>query len=141
MKPFEIAFEPLRSFSIRVGIRITPRLCRANRYIDDPRARSYRADILLMLNRGLRRLTVSIDEIRSHSRELADGLLNTPFDYSQAFDNNKWHQQSRLSNLGNDLKHHPESVRRSLQYNFQNANPLARGIGRATLSKSTFQGR
>ena len=39
-----------------------------------------------MLNRGLRRLTVSIDEIRSHSRELADGLLNQPFDFSQAFD-------------------------------------------------------
>jgi len=39
-----------------------------------------------MLNRGLRRLTVSIDEIRAHSRELADGLLNQPFDYSQAFD-------------------------------------------------------
>lgn len=39
-----------------------------------------------MLNRGFRRLTVSIDEIRSHSRELADGLLNAPFDYSQAFD-------------------------------------------------------
>ena len=39
-----------------------------------------------MLNRGLRRLTVSIDEIRTHSREMADGLLNQPFDYSQAFD-------------------------------------------------------
>jgi len=39
-----------------------------------------------MLNRGLRRLIVSIDEIRSHSRELADGLLNDPFDYSFAFD-------------------------------------------------------
>nr|POE94607.1 dna replication licensing factor mcm3 [Quercus suber] len=47
---------------------------------------SYRADILLMLNRGLRRLTVSIDEIRAHNRELADGLLNQPFDYSGAFD-------------------------------------------------------
>lgn len=39
-----------------------------------------------MLNRGLRRLTVSIDEIRAHNREISDGLLNTPFDYSQAFD-------------------------------------------------------
>ncbi|RJE22115.1 hypothetical protein PHISCL_05554 [Aspergillus sclerotialis] len=52
----------------------------------DARARSYRADIVLMLNRGLRRLIVSIDEIRSHNRELADGLLTQPFDYSQAFD-------------------------------------------------------
>lgn len=39
-----------------------------------------------MLNRGLRRLTVSIDEIRNHSREMSDGLLNQPFDWSQAFD-------------------------------------------------------
>jgi DNA replication licensing factor MCM3 len=39
-----------------------------------------------MLNRHLRRLTVSIDEIRAHNRELADGLLNSPFDYSQSFD-------------------------------------------------------
>ncbi|KAL4887921.1 MCM2/3/5 family-domain-containing protein [Aspergillus ambiguus] len=53
---------------------------------NDPRARSYRADIVLMLNRGLRRLIVSIDEIRAHNRELADGLLTSPFDYSQAFD-------------------------------------------------------
>jgi DNA replication licensing factor MCM3 len=40
---------------------------------NDPRARSYRADIQLMLNRGLRRLIVSIDEIRAHNRDLADG--------------------------------------------------------------------
>ncbi|KAK2758188.1 MCM DNA helicase complex subunit [Arachnomyces sp. PD_36] len=52
----------------------------------DARARSYRADVVLMLNRGMRRLTVSLDEIRAHNRELADGLLNLPFDYSQAFD-------------------------------------------------------
>ncbi|RMY81813.1 hypothetical protein D0862_12222 [Hortaea werneckii] len=60
----------------------------AQEFLDptDVRARSYRADILLMLNRGLRRLIVSIDEIRTHSRELADGILNQPFDYSQAFD-------------------------------------------------------
>ena len=45
-----------------------------------------RCAILLMLNRSSRRLVVSIDEIRSHSREMADGLLDQPFDYSQAFD-------------------------------------------------------
>lgn len=39
-----------------------------------------------MLNRGLRRLTVSLDEVRGHSRELADGLLAQPFDYTLAFD-------------------------------------------------------
>ncbi|KAI7274737.1 DNA replication licensing factor mcm3 [Hortaea werneckii] len=64
------------------------RIRAAQEFLDptDVRARSYRGDILLMLNRGLRRLIVSIDEIRTHSRELADGLLNQPFDYSQAFD-------------------------------------------------------
>ncbi|KAE8418182.1 MCM-domain-containing protein [Aspergillus pseudocaelatus] len=31
-------------------------------------------------------IPVSIDEIRAHNRELADGLLTSPFDYSQAFD-------------------------------------------------------
>jgi DNA replication licensing factor MCM3 len=41
---------------------------------------------VLMLNRGLRRLVVSIDDIRAHSRELADGILLQPFDYSPAFD-------------------------------------------------------
>jgi hypothetical protein len=40
---------------------------------------SYRPDILVMLNRGLRRLTVSLDEIRAHNQELADGyVLRTP---------------------------------------------------------------
>ncbi|KAJ5586907.1 DNA replication licensing factor mcm3 [Penicillium hispanicum] len=60
----------------------------ATEFLDpsDARARSYRADIVVMLNRGLRRLTVSIDEIRAHNRELAEGLLTSPFDYSQAFD-------------------------------------------------------
>ncbi|KAJ6036471.1 DNA replication licensing factor mcm3 [Penicillium herquei] len=52
----------------------------------DARARSYRADIVVMLNRSLRRLTVSIDEVRAHNRELAEGLLTSPFDYSEAFD-------------------------------------------------------
>lgn len=47
----------------------------AEEFLDpaDQRAKSYRADVLLMLNRGLRRLIVSLDEIRSHSREMADG--------------------------------------------------------------------
>jgi DNA replication licensing factor MCM3 len=39
-----------------------------------------------MLNRGQRRLTVSIDEVRSYNRELADGLLNEPFAFTEAFD-------------------------------------------------------
>ncbi|KAJ4353499.1 MCM DNA helicase complex subunit [Didymosphaeria variabile] len=52
----------------------------------DDSARSYRAEILNMLNRGQKRLTVSIDEIRSHNRELANGLLNEPFAFVEAFD-------------------------------------------------------
>ncbi|KAK0870264.1 MCM DNA helicase complex subunit [Friedmanniomyces endolithicus] len=72
----------LRDEAVRDRVRA------AQEFLDptDSRARSYRADIVTMLQRQLRRLTVSIDEIRSHNRELADGLLNAPFDYSQAFD-------------------------------------------------------
>ncbi|KAI4229091.1 MAG: hypothetical protein L6R36_001153 [Xanthoria steineri] len=72
----------LRDEAVQERIRL------AEEFLDpeNPRARSYRADIILMLNRGLRRLTVSLDEIRSHNRELSDGLLNHPFEHSQAFD-------------------------------------------------------
>lgn len=34
----------------------------------------------------LTEMQVNLDDIRSHNRELADDLLNTPFDLSQAFD-------------------------------------------------------
>ena len=72
----------LRDEAVRDRIRL------AEEFLDptDQSARSYRADIILMLNRGFRRLTVSLDEIRTHNRQLADGLLQAPFDYSQAFD-------------------------------------------------------
>ncbi|KIW77289.1 hypothetical protein Z517_09735 [Fonsecaea pedrosoi CBS 271.37] len=72
----------LRDEAVRNRIRL------ATEFLDptDDEARSYRADIVLMLNRGLRRLVVSIDDIRSRSRELADGILHAPFDYSLAFD-------------------------------------------------------
>ena len=51
------------------------RIRQAEEFLDpnDPRARSYRADIVLMLNRGQRRLAVSLDELRTHNREMADG--------------------------------------------------------------------
>ncbi|OCT54291.1 DNA replication licensing factor mcm3 [Cladophialophora carrionii] len=67
---------------------VRDRIRHATEFLDptDDEARSYRADIVLMLNRGLRRLVVSIDDIRAHSRELADGILFQPFDYSLAFD-------------------------------------------------------
>ena len=100
MRRFEIAFEPRKSSSTQVCAVCIQEMLYANQAADDPRARSYRADILLMLNRGLRRLQVSIDEIRSHSRELADGLLNQPFDYSQAFDR-------ALKNIVNTLGNRP----------------------------------
>lgn len=72
----------LRDEAVRDRIRL------AEEFLDpsDQSARSYRADIILMLNRGFRRLTVNLDEIRTHNRELADGLLQAPFDFSQAFD-------------------------------------------------------
>ena len=72
----------LRDEAVRDRVRL------ATEFLDptDQRAKSYRSDIVLMLNRGLRRLVVSIDEIRAHSRELADGILSQPFDYSLAFD-------------------------------------------------------
>ena len=41
---------------------------------------------MVMLGRSSRRLPVSLDEIRAHSREMAEGILNQPFDFSQAFD-------------------------------------------------------
>jgi DNA replication licensing factor MCM3 len=56
-----------------------------------------------MLNRGLRRLTVSIDEIRQHNREIADGLLNQPFDWSQAFDRALFNIVQTLRNRATQL--------------------------------------
>ncbi|OQE21350.1 hypothetical protein PENSTE_c012G05137 [Penicillium steckii] len=60
----------------------------AKEFLDptDNRARSYRADIVVMLNRDSRRLLVDLDDLRQHSRELADGLLTSPFEYTQSFD-------------------------------------------------------
>ncbi|KAF1994305.1 MCM-domain-containing protein [Amniculicola lignicola CBS 123094] len=64
------------------------RLRLAQEFLDpsEVSARSYRPDMLVMLNRGLKRLTVSLDEIRTHNRELATGLLDQPYDYVEAFD-------------------------------------------------------
>ncbi|KAK7531208.1 DNA replication licensing factor mcm3 [Phyllosticta citricarpa] len=72
----------LRDEAVRDRIRAAEEFLDPN----DPRARSYRADILVMVNRQQRRLTVSLDEIRTHNREMADGLLNEPFDWAMAFD-------------------------------------------------------
>ncbi|KAH0014285.1 DNA replication licensing factor mcm3, partial [Aureobasidium melanogenum] len=72
----------LRDEAVRDRIRAAEEFLDPN----DPRARSYRADILVMLGRSSRRLPVSLDEIRQHSTEMAEGILNQPFDFSQAFD-------------------------------------------------------
>jgi DNA replication licensing factor MCM3 len=67
---------------------VKDRIRAAHEFLDpnDNRAYSYRADVILMLQQKRRRLVVSIDNIRQHNKELADGLLNQPFDFSQAFD-------------------------------------------------------
>ncbi|KAF7559462.1 hypothetical protein G7046_g4703 [Stylonectria norvegica] len=68
------------------GVR--DRISRAEEFLDpnDPQVRSYRSDIILMLQKNQRRLTVSLDHVRNHNAELADGLLQQPFDYTLAFD-------------------------------------------------------
>ncbi|PTB64037.1 MCM-domain-containing protein [Trichoderma citrinoviride] len=52
---------------------------------NDPHARSYRSDIILMLRKNQRRLTVNIDHVRDHNAEFAQEILLKPFDYTLAF--------------------------------------------------------
>ncbi|KAI0459352.1 MCM2/3/5 family-domain-containing protein [Xylaria acuta] len=60
----------------------------ASEFLDphDQNARSYRSDIILMLQKNQRRLVVNLDHVRDHNPELAEGLLFDPFDYTVAFD-------------------------------------------------------
>ncbi|KAK4230049.1 putative DNA replication licensing factor mcm3 [Podospora fimiseda] len=51
----------------------------------DQNVRSYRSDIMLMLQKNQRRLVVNIDHVREHNAAIADGLLYDPFDFSLAF--------------------------------------------------------
>ncbi|KAI0144292.1 MCM2/3/5 family-domain-containing protein [Xylariaceae sp. FL1272] len=51
----------------------------------DQHAKSYRPDILLMLQKNQKRLVVNLDHVRDHSSELAEGLLFDPFDFTLAF--------------------------------------------------------
>ncbi|KAI5779311.1 DNA replication licensing factor mcm3 [Geopyxis carbonaria] len=53
---------------------------------NDDAHKSYQEEIDRMLTRGEQRLQISIDEIRAHNSELAQGLLNEPFEYLQALD-------------------------------------------------------
>ncbi|KAL7949820.1 MCM domain-containing protein [Trichoderma barbatum] len=52
---------------------------------NDPHARSYRSDIILMLRKNQRRLTVNIDHVRDHNAQFAQEILQKPFDYTLAF--------------------------------------------------------
>jgi DNA replication licensing factor MCM3 len=54
--------------------------------VDPAAARGYRSEIILMLQKFQRRLVVSIDDVRAHNAELAEGLLQQPFDFALAFD-------------------------------------------------------
>jgi DNA replication licensing factor MCM3 len=87
MKRFATEFVQLKNFSIQVCSPYNINGWSTNRLaVDLAAARSYRSDIILMLQKFQRRLVVSIDEVRTHNAELADGLLQRPFDYAQAFD-------------------------------------------------------
>ncbi|KAK7998161.1 NAD(P)-binding protein [Apiospora arundinis] len=59
----------------------------AEEFLDpnDQHARSYRSDIITMLQKNQRRLVVDIDLVRDHNPEMAEGLLNDPFDFTLAF--------------------------------------------------------
>ncbi|TLS28702.1 hypothetical protein PpBr36_01275 [Pyricularia pennisetigena] len=63
------------------------RVRQAEEFLDphDQNARSYRPDIILMLQKNQRRLVVNIDHVRDHNPEIAEGLLLDPFEYSLAF--------------------------------------------------------
>ncbi|KAM7204446.1 DNA replication licensing factor mcm3 [Naviculisporaceae sp. PSN 640] len=63
------------------------RVRQAEEFLDphDQHVRSYRPDIVLMLQKNQRRLVVNIDHVRDHNPEMAEGLLNEPFDWTLAF--------------------------------------------------------
>ncbi|KAM3518109.1 hypothetical protein NHJ13051_008428 [Beauveria bassiana] len=66
---------------------VIDRIRQAEEFLDpsDPHARSYRSDIILMLQKNQRRLTVNLDHVRDHNEILAKGILEQPFDYTLAF--------------------------------------------------------
>ncbi|KAJ6788644.1 hypothetical protein PWT90_06952 [Aphanocladium album] len=66
---------------------VIDRIRQAEEFLDpsDSHARSYRSDIILMLQKNQRRLTVNIDHVRDHNENLAKGILEQPFDYTLAF--------------------------------------------------------
>ncbi|KUI68209.1 DNA replication licensing factor mcm3 [Cytospora mali] len=63
------------------------RVRQAEEFLDphDQNVRSYRSDIIVMLQKNERRLVVNLDHVRDHNSQIADGLLVDPFDYTLAF--------------------------------------------------------
>ncbi|KKY36896.1 putative dna replication licensing factor mcm3 [Diaporthe ampelina] len=63
------------------------RVRQAEEFLDphDQNVRSYRSDIILMLQKNQRRLVVNIDHVRDHNPQIAEGLLVEPFDFTLAF--------------------------------------------------------
>ena len=72
----------------------------------DKTVKGYRDDIVRMLTRGERRLQVSLDDIRNHNRELADGLLNDPFEYLAALDKAL---KDTIATIETDTRHAPKN--------------------------------
>ncbi|RCI13760.1 hypothetical protein L249_8156 [Ophiocordyceps polyrhachis-furcata BCC 54312] len=68
------------------GVR--DRVRQAQEFLDpnDSHIRSYRSDIILMLQKNNRRLNVNLDRLRDHNAEMARGVVEQPFDWSSAFD-------------------------------------------------------
>ncbi|KAK3398512.1 putative subunit of pre-replication complex [Sordaria brevicollis] len=74
-------YNALRDEAVRDRVR------QAQEFLDphDQHQRSYRPDIVLMLQKNQRRLVVNIDHVRDHSSEMAEGLLTDPFNWTLAF--------------------------------------------------------
>ncbi|KAK2067779.1 hypothetical protein P8C59_001488 [Phyllachora maydis] len=66
---------------------VNNRVRQAEEFLDphDQHVRSYRPDIVLMLQKNQRRLVVNIDHVREHNSEIAEHLLTDPFDWTLAF--------------------------------------------------------
>ncbi|KAK3947584.1 MCM2/3/5 family-domain-containing protein [Pseudoneurospora amorphoporcata] len=74
-------YNALRDEAVRDRVR------QAQEFLDphDQHQRSYRPDIVLMLQKNQRRLVVNIDHVRDHSSDMAEGLLTDPFNWTLAF--------------------------------------------------------
>ncbi|PHH75749.1 hypothetical protein CDD83_4367 [Cordyceps sp. RAO-2017] len=92
---------------------VRDRVRQAEEFLDpnDSHARSYRSDIILMLQKNQRRLTVNLDHVRDHSHDLARCVLQQPFDWSLAFNYALKHiietlPQARSEQTARDMSYH-----------------------------------